>query len=690
MRKLFILAAALLTGVTVAQAQFKTDMPQEPSCEVNWLAASELKAQVDAPALDAPSMESLAVERPTTFNAYVNPGTSVWYQKPKGTYSYTFTNSGNKYAYVAAPMFMPVTFINKYATPEEATWINNSGTALTADANFNYRTSYPKPDTPTVAWYAPLIKNETDTFRFGGTYVTANSRALVVGTPQVRTVYTVDKNQGYYTGFTNYTYFGTNSNNPNPTTTVTQYMEAPAAPMWVEDIWFNYCSKGNTLGALQNGASVTFTIYSLATPNSMVGATALYTTEITEANIDSKTDATDGSQSTGSMTIPVGKVIEGAYAIVLDGFNREGVNFGVYMAPLGNTADFYGRGGVYPTLVTRIDETTGLVLGEYYQYNATNGTQYNAVFALSMMWDVAYMNTNYLNMTAPAQGGDLQMVGSNGTIYKGIAVRTTYQWEEGGYSIDGLPEWLTVTTHSDADYYANNNSSTIVHFNAQPNYTGETRTATLRVVSAKGAKGQEVTVTQAPMPDVYIMGEVGEQTWDATAGQKMDVDAENAVYTATINCDGRNSGYNYFSFTTELAENNDEGGWNYIAPYRFGAVSEATDENPNGDFFVTDEMLGIDLSLTNEYVHAFRVAQGEYNLTLNYADMKLKIEKVAPTVKLGDVNGDGDVNVNDVTVLINYILGKNPTPFVEANANVNGDEGINVNDVTALINMILN
>ncbi len=61
-----------------------------------------------------------------------------------------------------------------------------------------------------------------------------------------------------------------------------------------------------------------------------------------------------------------------------------------------------------------------------------------------------------------------------------------------------------------------------------------------------------------------------------------------------------------------------------------------------------------------------------------------------PQLLKGDVNGDGDVNVNDVTVLINYILGKNPTPFVEANADVNGDEGINVNDVTALINMILN
>ncbi len=694
MRKLFILAAALLTGVTVAQAQFKTDMAQEPSCEVNWLPASELKAQVDAPALDAPSMESLAVERPATFNAYVNSGTSVWYQKPKGTYSYTFSNSGNKYAYVVVPMFMPLTYLNKYATPEEATWINNSGTALTADANFNYRTTYPKPTSATSGWYAPLITAETDTFRFGGTYVTANSRALAVSMLDVRTVYTVDKNEYYSTSFSDITFFGTHTHasTGNVAKMVTQYMEAPAAPMWVENIWFNYCSLGDTLGALQNGATVTFTIYSLATPNSMTGATVLYTTEITADNVMSKTVGANSAgtpQSTGYIEIPVGKVIEGPYAIVLDGFNREGVNFGVYMARLNTTADFYARGGVYPTLVQRI-KPDGEVAGNFWQYNATNGTQYNAVFALDMMWDVAYMNTNYLNMTAPAAGGDLQMVGSNGTIYKGIAVRTTYVWDEGGYTIDGLPEWLTVTTHSDADYYANNNSSTIVHFNAQPNYTGETRTATLRVVSAKGAKGQEVTVTQAPMPDVYIMGEVGEQTWDATAGQKMDVDAENAVYTATINCDGRNSGYNYFSFTTELAENNDEGGWNYIAPYRFGAVSEATDENPNGDFFVTDEMLGIDLSLTNEYVHAFRVAQGEYNLTLNYADMKLKIEKAASTVKLGDVNGDGDVNVNDVTVLINYILGKNPTPFVEANANVNGDEGINVNDVTALINMILN
>ena len=78
-----------------------------------------------------------------------------------------------------------------------------------------------------------------------------------------------------------------------------------------------------------------------------------------------------------------------------------------------------------------------------------------------------------------------------------------------------------------------------------------------------------------------------------------------------------------------------------------------------------------------------------YKGTQKYPQLYVKVA-ATPDVKLGDVNGDGDVNVNDVTVLINYILGKNPTPFVETNANVNGDEGINVNDVTALINMILN
>ena len=683
MKKLLILAAALL-GFNAAQAQFAPEPINQPTEQITWLTPQQVKAQaVEALSLDAPSMESLADEQP--LRAYVNAGASVWYQKPKGTLSYTYTSSGNKYACVVAPMFLPLTFINKYATPEEATWMTgaDSPAALTPDANFNYRVSYGKPSSNNTFWRAPILIAETDTFHFGGSFVTANSRSRVIGTVEPRTVYTVDKNESYSTSFTDMTFFGTHTHTStgNVAKMVTQYMEAPVAPMWVEDIWFHYCSLGDTLGALQNGATVTFTIYSLASANSMTGATVLYTTEITADNVMSKTVGANSAgteQSTGYIEIPVGKVIEGPYAIVLDGFNREGVNFGVYMSRENNTADFYGRGGVYPTLVQRLTPN-GEVAGNFWQYNANNGTQYNAVFALDMMWDVAYMNTNYLTMTAPAEGGNL----SNPNGYQGIAVRTTYEWEEGGYTIDGLPEWLTVTTHTDADYYANNNSSNIINFEAAPNYTGETRTAKLRVVSAKGAKGQEVTVTQeaAEMPDVYILGEVGENYWAPTLGQEMEFDQESGLYTAEIICDGRNEGYNYFSFTTELAENNDQGGWDYIAPFRFGAVSE-------GDFLVSDDMLGIDLSLTAENGQAFKIPAGEYNLTLNYADMKLKIEK--PTAgKPGDANNDGVVDVNDVTTVINYILGKNPEPFNFDNANVNGDGAVDVMDVTLIIDIIL-
>ena len=60
-----------------------------------------------------------------------------------------------------------------------------------------------------------------------------------------------------------------------------------------------------------------------------------------------------------------------------------------------------------------------------------------------------------------------------------------------------------------------------------------------------------------------------------------------------------------------------------------------------------------------------------------------------PAVKIGDVNNDGDINVLDVTALINYILCKNPSPFNLAAADVNGEDGINVMDVTALINLVL-
>ena len=53
----------------------------------------------------------------------------------------------------------------------------------------------------------------------------------------------------------------------------------------------------------------------------------------------------------------------------------------------------------------------------------------------------------------------------------------------------------------------------------------------------------------------------------------------------------------------------------------------------------------------------------------------------------GDINGDGEMNVSDVTALINKILGS--STYSDAVCDINGDGEINVSDVTALINLIL-
>ena len=55
----------------------------------------------------------------------------------------------------------------------------------------------------------------------------------------------------------------------------------------------------------------------------------------------------------------------------------------------------------------------------------------------------------------------------------------------------------------------------------------------------------------------------------------------------------------------------------------------------------------------------------------------------------GDVNGDGHVDINDVTALINYVLTGNATGVNMTNANCDLQGNVDINDVTALINYVL-
>ena len=62
---------------------------------------------------------------------------------------------------------------------------------------------------------------------------------------------------------------------------------------------------------------------------------------------------------------------------------------------------------------------------------------------------------------------------------------------------------------------------------------------------------------------------------------------------------------------------------------------------------------------------------------------------VEAVVTLGDVNGDGVVNVTDVMALSSHIMGKTPAKFVEGNADVNNSGSINITDIMGTSKIIM-
>ena len=72
-----------------------------------------------------------------------------------------------------------------------------------------------------------------------------------------------------------------------------------------------------------------------------------------------------------------------------------------------------------------------------------------------------------------------------------------------------------------------------------------------------------------------------------------------------------------------------------------------------------------------------------YNALLN------PLEVHEPTSIPGDVNGDGIVNIADVTALIDYMESPDIHPFNYINANINEDSKINIADVTDLIDLMV-
>ena len=83
----------------------------------------------------------------------------------------------------------------------------------------------------------------------------------------------------------------------------------------------------------------------------------------------------------------------------------------------------------------------------------------------------------------------------------------------------------------------------------------------------------------------------------------------------------------------------------------------------------------------------FRVSQVGGSTTAKVYVDNISFSYYKETGEVGDINGDGTVDVSDVTALINKILGT--SDYTDEVCDINGDGEINVSDVTQLINQIL-
>ena len=159
--------------------------------------------------------------------------------------------------------------------------------------------------------------------------------------------------------------------------------------------------------------------------------------------------------------------------------------------------------------------------------------------------------------------------------------------------------------------------------------------STMKLTVVKG----EDTPDDPDEGGVYVMGTVDGNNWAANVGVAMEEGENEGEYSLACAVSDAGEGYGYFSFTTALAEGADD--WDAIADKRFGAVSE-------GDFNLTDELLGQEISLTYENGQAIKAPAAEdYTIVVNLNTMKAVITRgETPEPPAEKVYVMGDVNNN--------------------------------------------
>jgi hypothetical protein len=154
--------------------------------------------------------------------------------------------------------------------------------------------------------------------------------------------------------------------------------------------------------------------------------------------------------------------------------------------------------------------------------------------------------------------------------------------------------------------------------------------------------------------------------------------------TGTYNIGGITGSYDQtVSVTNNLVTSCTITGTNTSSPIGAGAISPGLNRTSANNYYTKDVIVKVG---TNTYDN--NTPRGIWDS--GPVDVENNNGAVMVTAfGTGDADGDGSVDVNDVTSTINYILGKPVNKFVLKAADVDGDDTIDVNDVQGIIDIAL-
>jgi len=195
-------------------------------------------------------------------------------------------------------------------------------------------------------------------------------------------------------------------------------------------------------------------------------------------------------------------------------------------------------------------------------------------------------------------------------------------------------DWTEFTFPMDYDSYASNNAATEAIF----------VTFSTNATPGQGNDGDEVYIDDmeliylASMTDLKYQGTTIEGWNPAVTTYNMQIEGEPNLDDFTATVEGASA-----------------------------VLTKSMEQNANGSYRIAISAVAADLQTATSYI----------------------INVTAPAnVLIGDVDGDGNVTISDVTALIDYLLGGTAN-INEQNADIDNDGNIAISDVTALIDLLL-